>query len=300
MAQLPYRSIVGLEIGNEPDTYSRQLWLATLGLAPAAGIAPTGGVAPLGAVLPAGISAAGYAQEFASYGRALSRVADGTPLLGPALAHPYLSRAWIATLLAGPRSGLAETTAHEYPYTGMRDIGSPAYPTISRILSENANAGMARAVGAAVTLARKAGLPFRLTELNSVTCGGRAGVSDTFATALWAPDAPFELLRAKVDAVNVHIRASTIHAAFVVTKHGLLARPLLYGLIMFARTLGHHPRLIQAQLRAKRSLDLKVWAVTVDRNVLHALLIDKGRPTRDGILHLSATGRGTVQRLLAP
>jgi hypothetical protein len=33
-------------------------------------------------------------------------------------------------------------------------------------------------------------------------------VSDTFATALWAPDALFELLRAGIDGVNVHVRPS--------------------------------------------------------------------------------------------
>jgi hypothetical protein len=38
-------------------------------------------------------------------------------------------------------------------------------------------------------LAHRAGFPFRLTEQNSVTCGGLAGVSNTFATALWAPAA---------------------------------------------------------------------------------------------------------------
>ena len=43
-------------------------------------------------------------------------------------------------------------------------------------------------------LAHGAGLRFRLDEVNSVTCGGTRGVSDTFATALWAPDALLSLL----------------------------------------------------------------------------------------------------------
>ena len=80
-------------------------------------------------------------------------------------------------------------------------------------------------------------LPFRLTELNSVTCGGRRGVSNTFATALWAPDALFALLEAGVDGVDVHVRARTINAAFVPVAGGIGARPLLYGLMLFARAL---------------------------------------------------------------
>jgi hypothetical protein len=69
---------------------------------------------------------------------------------------------------------------------------------------------MAHSVKPVVILAHRAGLPFRLTELNSVTCGGRLGVSDAFATALWAPDALSALLQTGVDGVNVHVRTGAI------------------------------------------------------------------------------------------
>lgn len=86
-------------------------------------------------------------------------------------------------------------------------------------------------------------------------------MSDTFATALWAPDALFELLRAGVDGVNVHVRPYTINAAFAVTPRGLGARPLLYGLILFARTLGPGAQLLDARLTANHPEHVKVWAV---------------------------------------
>jgi hypothetical protein len=38
------------------------------------------------------------------------------------------------------------------------------------------------------SVARASGLPFRLDEANTVSCGGRNGVSNTFASALWAVD----------------------------------------------------------------------------------------------------------------
>ena len=104
---------------------------------------------------------------------------------------------------------------------------------------------MAQSVAPLVRLARSAGLPVRLTEINSVTCGGLAGVSDTFATALWAPDALFELAQAGVQAVNLHARVYTYNEPFTFDSHGLLARPLLYGLILFVRTLGPGARLLQ-------------------------------------------------------
>ena len=102
-----------------------------------------------------------------------------------------------------------------------------------------------------------------MTELNSVTCGGRAGVSDAFDTALWAPDALFELMRAGVDGVNVHVRARAINAAFSIDSDGLEAKPLMYGLMTFARMLGPGAQLVPLQLSASRSLHLKAWGVRI-------------------------------------
>ena len=159
---------------------------------------------------------------------------------------------------------------------------------------------LAKDVAGAVKVAHDAGLKFRLTELNSVTCGGKTGVSNTFATALWAPDALFTLMRAGVDGVNLHVRAYAINAPFALTRRGLTPRPLLYGLIMFARTLGADAQLVRLQMSHARTLNLSAWAVRVRGGQLHVLLIDKSNRTVRFDLHLPATGPATVQRLLAP
>ena len=114
--------------------------------------------------------------------------------------------------------------------------------------------GVARSLAAVIGDAhRRAGLPFRLTEVNSVTCGGVTGVSNTFATALWAPDTLFELLRAGVDGVNVHVRTDAINAAFAFKRDELVARPLLYGLIDVPPCAGHRSQLcVGVQVRARR------------------------------------------------
>jgi hypothetical protein len=286
---LPRRSIVGFEVGNEPDIYSHWYWRSI-----------TSRTKIVTSELPTGISARSYARDFRSYSRMLARVAPHVPVAGPALANPFLDVTWISRLLRSAHQGLRVVSAHRYPYSACVDRRSPGFPTIARVLSENASAGTARAVTPAVRLAHRAGLPFRLTELNSVTCGGLHGVSDTFATALWAPDTLFELLRAHVDGVNVHIRATSINAPFILGRNGLDARPLLYGLILFARTLGPDPALVRLKLHAPPAEHLKAWAVTVRGGVLHVLLINKGnRPVRVQ-LRIPASGPATVQRLDAP
>jgi hypothetical protein len=148
--------------------------------------------------------------------------------------------------------------------------------------------------------AHRAGLPFRLTEVNSVTCGGVRGVSDTFATALWAPDTLFELLRAGADGVNVHVKTNAINAAFTFRRSGLVARPLLYGLTMFRRALGTDPSLVRLQVRAGRQSHVKVWAVRVAGGGLHVLVIDKGSRAARVALRIAPNGPVTVQRLLSP
>ncbi len=288
-AALPPRSIVGFEIGNEPDIYDRQYWLSIVA-----------GSAFGDQILPRKLSAAVYARDFHAYAHALSAAAPGVPLLGPALANPSLHVSWISTLLAGPHPGLRTISVHRYPYSACAVPGSAAYPTIARVLSEHAGAGVARALQKEIRLVHRAGLSFRVSELNSVTCGGLRGVSDTFATALWAPDALFELLRGGVDAVNIHVRPRTINLAFALTSRGLTAHPLLYGLILFSRTLGIDPQLLPLRLRARASQHLKAWAVRVRGDVLHVLLIDKGSRPVTVALHLPARAPASVQRLLAP
>ncbi len=286
---LPRHAIIGLEVGNEPDIYSRQFWQAIVSRR-----------VPGEPALPATLSAAGYVRDFGAYAQALERVAPNVPLIGPAVANPVRDRAWVSKLIYGAGSDLGVVSAHRYPYSACARPSWHAFPTIPRLLSERASAGMAQSLATVVGFAHRAGRPFRLTELNSVTCGGRPGVSDTFATALWAPDALFELLHAGVDGVNVHVRADTVNGAFAIGRPGLEARPLLYGLIMFCRALGPNPELVGRSLYGGHGADLKVWASRDAGRMLHVLLIDKSVRAVRVSLRLPGVGAATVQRLLAP
>ena len=107
-------------------------------------------------------------------------------------------------------------------------------------------------------------------------------------------------MRTGVDAVNVHVRADAINAAFTIGRSGLGVRPLLYGLILFTRTLGPHARLITLHLHSGRARHLKAWAVLASPRRLSVLLINKGDRAVLARLRLPATGAANVQRLLAP
>ncbi len=293
---LPHGSVIGFEVGNEPDIYSRKDWLARTTSTGLGIKRPPGDldVAPL----PATLTSDMYDADFRAYAQALAQVAPGVPLLGPALANPVLNARWISSLIAA--GGLGEVSAHRYAFSGCSKPKSHRYPTIDRLLSARATTEVADRLKGAVRLARRAGLRLRLTELNSVDCGGVPGVSNTFATALWAPDALFSLLRAGVDGVNLHVRPNVINAAFSMNSRGLDARPLLYGLILFARTLGPDAQLLPVRAHSGSSSALSAWAVRVRGGRIHVLLINKGSRPLTVTLRLPASAPARVERLLAP
>jgi len=302
-ANLPAGSLAAFEIGNEPDIYNRAAWAGDILAANPPSTLKQAGVSPLR--LPNKITPASYDRTYQAFARALASAAPDVPLVAPALSNEHRHLQYIKTLLRRPHPGLRVISAHVYPYSACARPGQLLYPTVQKLLSENASAGMAQTVGPAVALAHRAGFSLRLTEINSVTCGGVKGVSNTFATALWAPDALFELMRAGVEGVNLHARVQAINDPFYFTRRGLQTHPLLYGLILFQRMLGAHARLVPVRLRSSRSLHLKIWAVregdgTKTPNTLNVLVINKGRRSALINLHLPTRSRASVQRLLAP
>jgi hypothetical protein len=287
---LPHGSIAGFEIGNEPDLYERRYWVDMTARSPL-----------VTRPMPLDLTPATYVADFAAYARVIGEGSPDIPLVGPAVGHPRLGLPFISALIAAERPELGMVTGHLYPYSKcVKNRRSSSYPTVAHVLSRHATSAFATDLAPAVALAHQAGLKFRLTEFNSVTCGGKAGVSDTFATALWAPDALFTAMRAGVDGANLHVRNDTINSPFTIGRRSLSPRPVLYGLLMFTRTLGPQAQLVRLHLAAARSLNLSAWAVQIKGHILHVLLIDKGSRTVRVDLRLPTRATGTVQRLIAP
>jgi hypothetical protein len=287
---LPRGSIAGFEIGNEPDLYERRYWVDMTARSPL-----------VSRPMPLDLTPAIYVEDFADYARVLGQGSPDIPLIGPAVGHPRLGLPFITALVGAERPDLGMVTGHLYPYSKCaKNPKSSSYPTVARVLSRHATSAFATDLSSAVAAAHQAGLKFRLTEFNSVTCGGKAGVSNTFATALWAPDALFTAMRAGVDGANLHVRDDTYNSPFTIDRGGLHPRPLLYGLMMFTRTLGPQAQLVRLHLAAARSLNLSAWAVQIKGHILHVLLVDKGSRTVRVDLRLPTHSTGTVQRLLAP
>ena len=149
-------------------------------------------------------------------------------------------------------------------------------------------------------VAHALGLQVRLTETGSSVCGGVAGQTDTFATALWAPDMLFNLLAARLDGVNIHLRANGfVNSALLYAPTGLYAEPLFYGLALFARTLGPGAELMRA-VRTGGPGKVKVWIVRLGDGSLRALYINKS--SQNAYVAFAGSGSRTARldRLSAP
>jgi hypothetical protein len=267
-AALPAGSVQSFEVGNEPDLFR-------LGLVGLHRIAP-GQAGSLGWAL--GYTPAQYARDFLAYAGAVAHAVPGATFAGPAVSVP--DHRWWSGLPARGRERLGIVSVHAYPLLNCVPSGDPLYPTVGRLLLPQASSGFAAGIRDAASLAHQRGAQLRLTELGPAACGGIRGVTDTFASALWVPDALFSLLAAGVDGVNIHTRLDS----FTTPVRGLpslSAQPLLYGMILFERTLGPGARLLASSLRPGSDTRLSAWAVRLSDGTIQVLLVDKGaRPAR--------------------
>jgi hypothetical protein len=116
--------------------------------------------------------------------------------------------------------------------------GPPSDPamTIAHLL-DPANQRLVDLLKGIAEARQASGLPLRLAEGNSCYQGGKPGVSDTFASALWGADLMYQLAAAGACGINFHGGGYGWYSPIVGTlANGFLARPLYYGMLMFAES----------------------------------------------------------------
>ena len=252
-------NIGALEIGNEPDLY------------PIFWYQGRNGVNYVGRPKTYGMS--NYIAEFAQWRAAMP---SSVPLAGPALA----GAAWMADLPAflSAEPNVAYVTYHHYPLRAcITDPTNPIYPSIPNLLADSSAAGLASGVQPFVQDAHTAGIPFRLDELNSASCRGRAGTSNTFASALWVLDTLFNLAASGVDGVNLHTLPGAPYQPFTFTQSQSGAwsgnvEPIYYGMLMFAQADPPGASLVNV---TAPSGPLKIWATQTPDGQIRVVLINK-------------------------
>jgi hypothetical protein len=226
--------LLALEIGNEPDLFGR-----------------------------AGHRAADYnydawIRDYRRYKAAVRTVLPHAPFAGPDLAG---AADWMERF-ARDEQDIALLTAHHY-ITGQ---ANPA-ANIDTMLANNPKYD---SVLARFQLASKAaGKPWRMCETASFSGGGREGVSDTFAAALWALDYLFVL--AEHGCAGVNMETGVNHIGWIShytpisddLKGNYGAAPEYYGLLAFAQM----PMGIMSPVTVEANgINLTAWSVPDIRN----------------------------------
>jgi hypothetical protein len=252
-----------------------------------------------------------YLRDFNYWSRIVRRVAGpGFGIAGPSLGDASMN--WVAggrvrnlTRLLDSAAKPRYVTFHRYALLGPTPCPNPGCPAIDQLLADSSSHGLATTL-----LPLIARVPpnrvIRVDEMNSVTGGGRAGVSDTFASALWALDTCFELAQAGVQGVNFHTFPTAAYALFSGPQGAnWFVHPEYYGLLTFehAAPAGSQLLSVTPQPASSGGPNVKVWATHATDGKTRLTLINKDAQDFDVQLSGSALptdGTAALQRLSAP
>lgn len=265
--------LLAFEIGNEPDLFA-------------------GGVAHRAK----GYSYADYLKEYREYKAALRAKFPKIPFAGPDVAS---HTDWLTQFAADEGSDLKLLTHHHYAE------GPPTSPasTIERLLAPSE--GLTRMLAQCETASRSAGVPYRICETNSCFGGGKPGVSDTLAAALWGLDYLFTM--AAENCAGANLETGINQLGFVSSYSPIaddeeqrpVAKPLYYAMLAFAKS-GRGTR-IGAQFDSN-GMNVTAYAVKDAAGRVFVTMINKGAEA-DASVSVSlphSVRKASVLRLAGP
>ncbi len=272
-------SLEGIAIGNEPDLY-----------------VPDG-------LRTAPWTFADYVSEAAAYRAAIAAAVPGVPIVGPDASSGQPVLLWASEVAVAEHPALL--TAHYYPLTKCE-----AYvPRLSDLVSPVTRANESATLAQLSAIAQASGIPLRVDETNNVSCRGQPGVSNVFASALWAVDYIARAMASGVAGLNFHdlIAEPESYSPLVaedaqeLASGELHANPEWYALLLADRLLGDRP--VHAQVHGgERTLTAAAFA-SPDGH-LHIVLVNFAPSgARQLLVHLHVplgVGAGTILRLQAP
>jgi len=237
-----------------------------------------------------------YLREYRSYRDALRKAIPDIVFAGPDAA---IATDWVTRFADDEGKDLKLLTHHYY-----REGQNPA-STIDKLLRTDPK--LAPILAKLRAAAESSGLPYRICETNSFSGGGKPGVSDTLAAALWVLDFMFILASAGCDGVNMETGVNQLGFISSYSPIGddeqghYWAAPEYYGMLAFAQA--GAGRIIGSTIDAgERNIKSYVTQPAKDRIVL--TVINK-EPSADAMVLVDAGAaasfrRGSLVRLSGP
>jgi hypothetical protein len=243
-------SLVGVEIGNEPDDFSGKKDLR-----------------------PRTYDVAEYLSEAEAYREALGRITPGVPVYGPALS----GTSWLTKI--GPAARIfTEITQHYYPAVACSQTAhSEPQPPVEELLSPTVRALENEVLEVLAEAGALADRPTRIGETNTDT----AACGETFASALWALDWVLRAVSDGVSGVNFHgdlgFCGDASESPICVSRDNAVniedvtAQPEYYGLVAASQLEGG--RFVSTRLTAPDPLpSLTAWATVAPNGTVRVAI----------------------------
>jgi hypothetical protein len=197
--------LICFQLGNEPDAWRNRY-------------------------RPTTFTYADYAKEWAKLHNAIAEKIPGAKFAGP---DPSNKVDYITGFAADAHlySDIVLLTGHYYT---MGPASSPK-STLERLLDPDPK--LAANLETIMAAAKSAHLPYRMTEGNSCWDGGKPGVSDTLASALWCADMMLQFAHAGAAGVNLHGGGEGFYTPIAGASATSLTKRPEYSGIQFAQQL---------------------------------------------------------------
>jgi hypothetical protein len=258
------KSLIAFEIGNEPNFFAGEK------------------------LRPNTYNPRSFIAEFNRYQSAIKTVLPGANLSGPGAAGLQRSWDWYTSFLQA-EDKITFATQHAYPMVNSSEAkGTSRFPSIENMLGEENRKNVLTLSKKYTQFASAHNLPLRMTETNSVGGGGAKGVSDVYASALWAAEHLFTLLEAGLVGADFHGEPDAdfnqdIYSPIKKENGIYTAQPEYYGLLFF--TQAAQGELVH--LSSESSEAVKYYAFKDTPNTLRIAVLNMGNQKAELKFHLA-------------
>ena len=239
----------------------------------------------------------------ANYREAIDALTPGVPIAGPDVSGSGVFPEWGEEEALSQKPALL--TGHHYP---LGCAQTPA-PSIETLLSAETREREAQSLTTYMSVANAYRIPFRLDEANSVSCGGVAGISDTFASTLWATGYITQAMAAGAAGINLQGNPTNCTGytplcapdPAALASGSLRAQPDWYALLLTSSLAGDRP--LATTISAEPQPNLVAASFAGPGHSLKVLLVDDEEPGASPLALLlnvgAGLGVGQVLRLTA-
>jgi hypothetical protein len=273
-------SLEAIEIGNEPDSYARH------------------------GLRPQPWTPVQYNEQVAVYRSAIEALAPGIPLAGPDTSGSSAYEKW--GLSEAIYEHPAMLTGHHYPL----GCAEEPPPSIAQLLSPRIRELEEGSLRRYLFVASETEVPFRLDETNTVSCGGVPGISNTFASALWAVSYVTQAMTLGASGINLQGNPANCEgytplcapSAEALADGTLVAQPEWYALLLVKSLLGERP--LRTTIAPAHRPNVEASTFLAADGTLQFVLVDDDLPGARSVavhLHVGAAYHGArILSLTAP